>query len=133
MDFQFDGLDELIREIERLEQIPARIRNKALKRAGDLLKDQMKSEVYAHGLTRRSGDAQDSIIRTDPRNGELFVGTKGGAQVEGYYLYMHEFGFYNVRAKRFIAPKPFASIAFEMSKGKILDIYVEELRKEMRM
>ncbi|CDO03100.1 phage protein, HK97 gp10 family [Oceanobacillus picturae] len=133
MDFQFEGLDELIREIEWLEQVPGRVRNRALKRAGDLLKDQMKSEVYAHGLTRRSGDAQDSIIRTDPRNGELFVGTRGGAKVEGYYLYMHEFGFYNVRAKRFIAPKPFASIAFEMSKGKILDIYVEELRKEMRM
>lgn len=131
MRIEFEGIDELIKEIELLEQVSTRTRNRALRRAGDFLQEQYKNHVYAHGLTRRTGQAEGSIIRTEPRKGELFVGTKGGAQVEGYYLYMHEFGYYNVRAKRFIPPKPFASIAYELSKGKILDIYVEEIRKEL--
>ncbi|WP_026908952.1 HK97-gp10 family putative phage morphogenesis protein [Paucisalibacillus globulus] len=133
MNFDFEGIDELIKEVELLEQVSTRTKNRALRRAGDFLQEKYKEHVYAHGLTERSGDAQDSIIRTEPKNSELFVGTRGGAKVAGFYLYMHEFGYYNVRAKRFIAPKPFASIAYELSKGEILDIYVEELRKEMGM
>ncbi|MYL41823.1 HK97-gp10 family putative phage morphogenesis protein [Virgibacillus salexigens] len=133
MDFQFEGIDELIREIDLIEQVPSRVKNRALKNAGDLLRERMKAEVYSHGLHRISGEAQDSIIRTDPKNGELFVGTQGGAKQPGYYLYMHEFGYWNVKAGRFISPKPFASIAYELSKSEILDIYVRELRKEMGM
>lgn len=131
MRIDFEGLDELLKEVELLEKASSKTRNRALKRAGDLLKDRMKQEVYNHGLDRITGEAQEAIIRTDPRNGELFVGTQGGAQAPGYYLYMHEFGYYNVRAKRFIPPKPFASIAYELSKSEILDIYVEELRREL--
>ncbi|WP_078428767.1 hypothetical protein [Alkalihalobacterium alkalinitrilicum] len=133
MKFDFEGLDELIAEVERLENVPTRVKNRALIRGGDILLERMKQEVYSNGLVRRSGDAERSLIRTDPKNGELFVGTQGGAQVPGFYLYMHEFGFYNVRARRFIPPKPFASIAYEGSKDDILDAYVDELRKEMGM
>lgn len=129
----FEGIDELIAEVSKLEGISGRVRNRALRRAGDKLRDRMKQEVYNHGLDRISGEAQESLIRTNPKNGVLYVGTKGGAQMPGFYLYMHEFGYYNVRAGRFISPKPFASIAFEMTKGEILDIYAEELRKEMGM
>lgn len=133
MRLEFEGLDELLREIDLISMASERAKNRALRRAGDLLKDRMRAEVYNHGLTRRTGEAEESIDRTEPKNGELFVGIKGGHKVDGYYLYMHEFGFYNVRARRFIAPKPFASIAFELSKGQILDIYVEELRKELKL
>lgn len=133
MDLEFDGLDQLLKEVELIQMAPERAKNRALIRAADLLKDRMKDEVYNHGLDPYSGEAQESIDRTNPKNGEVFVGTKGGAQQPGYYLYMHEFGYYNVMAKRFIAPKPFASIAFELSKSSILDIYVEELRKEMKI
>lgn len=133
MKLEFEGLDELLREVELIQMAPERAKNRALIRAADLLKDRMSEEVYRHGLTRRTGEAEESIDRTNPKNGEIFVGIRGGAKVDGYYLYMHEFGFYNVRAKRFIAPKPFASIAYELSKGQILDIYVEELRKELKL
>lgn len=133
MKLEFEGLDELLREVELIQMAPERAKNRALIRAADLLKDRMSEEVYRHGLTRRTGEAEESIDRTNPKNGEIFVGIRGGAKVDGYYLYMHEFGFYNVRAKRFIAPKPFASIAYELSKAQILDIYVEELRKELKL
>lgn len=133
MRLEFDGMDELIRTVDELQNASTRVKNRALRRAGDFLVERYKEHVYAHGLHRRTGNAQDSLTRTDPKSGELFVGVRGGEQVPGYYLHMHEFGFYNVRAKRFIAPRPFASIAFELSKGEILDIYVEEVRKELGM
>jgi HK97 gp10 family phage protein len=129
MRFEFEGIDELIKELDRIEGMTPRLKNAALEAGGDVLRDRMKREVYAHGLDRISGDAQNSIVRTDPKGNELFVGTQGGAQAPGYYLYMHEFGYYNVRARRFIAPKPFASIAFENAKPDVLDAYVDVFRK----
>lgn len=133
MNLEFEGLEELLREVELIQMAPERAKNRALRRAGDLLRDRMKDEVYSHGLEPYSWEAWESIIRTEPKNGEILVGTEGGKKQPGYYLYMHEFGYYNVMAKRFIPPKPFASIAYELSKGKILDIYVEELRKELKL
>lgn len=133
MNIEFEGLDELIREIDRIEGMTENIKDTALIEGGEVLLQQMKDEVYANGLERRSGDAERSLTRTDPKNGELYVGTQGGKKAPGYYLYMHEFGFYNVRAKRFIGPRPFASIAFEMAKSKILDKQVEVIRKELGM
>jgi len=129
MRLDFEGIDELIAELNRIEGVTDEIRDRALIRGGDILKEQMKREVYAHGLRRRTGEAEKSITRTDPEHGELFVGTQGGKKRPGFYLYMHEFGFYNVRAKRFIPPKPFASIAYENAKPAIMDAYVDEVRK----
>lgn len=131
MEFSFEGIDELISELDRIEQIPNRVKNKALVRGGDLLKERIQEEVYSHGLQRRTGEAQESIVRTDPRNGTLYVGILGGAQKPGFYLYMHEFGYYNVRAGRFIPPLPLWSIVYENSKNDILEAQADELRKAM--
>lgn len=133
MHFEFDGIDELIAEIERIEEITEELKDKALIEGGDFLRDQITNEVYSHGLHRRSGDAQEAIVRTDPKNGELFVGTQGGKQAPGYYLYMHEFGYYNVRAGRFIAPLPLVSIVYENNKNNILNKYVDVFRKGLGM
>lgn len=130
---EFEGIDELIREIDRIESMTDDLKDKALIRGGEVLKERMKSEVYAHGLNRRSGEAHEAIIRTDPDNHVLYVGTQGGKKQPGFYLYMHEFGYYNVRTKRFIAPKPFASISYEMAKPDILDAYVDEFRSGLGM
>ena len=46
---------------------------------------------------------------------------------------MHEFGYWNVRAKRFIAPKPTFSIIYENNKNKILDIQAEVIRRGLGM
>lgn len=129
MELEIEGLDELIDYLEKLEQDTEPIINEALIAGGDFLKEQIKSQVYSHGLTRRSGQAQEAIVRTDPVNGELYVGTQGGKKQPGFYLYMHEFGYFNVRAKRFIAPKPSVSIVYESSKNSILDKYAEVFRR----
>lgn len=133
MEFEFEGLDELIAEIDKIEAITEQLKDEALIEGGDFLRDKFQEEVYSHGLHRRSGQAQESITRTDPQNHELFVGTKGGAKRPGFYLYMHEFGFWNVRAQRFIAPKPTFSIVYENSKNQILDEYVKVFRKGLDM
>lgn len=133
MRLEFDGLDELIAEIDRIEGLTNDLKDEALIAGGDLLKDKISSEVYSHGLVKRSGEAQESITRTNPKNGELFVGTEGGKKQPGFYLYMHEFGYYNVIAKRFIAPKPLVSIVYENNKNNILDEYVKVFRKGMGM
>jgi HK97 gp10 family phage protein len=133
MELKFEGLDELIREVDKIEGLTNRIKNKALIRGGDILVKHMKKEVYNHGLDRITGEAYESITRTDPRGGELFVGVEGGYQQPGFYLYFHEYGYYNVLVGRFIAPKPFASIAYEKSKWEIFDAYVDEFRKGLGM
>lgn len=133
MKLEFDGLDQLIAEIDRIEGLTDSLKNKALVAGGDILLERMKSEVYRNGLHRRTGEAYEALTRTDPKNGELFVGIKGGDRVPGYYLYMHEFGYWNVRAGRFIAPRPFASIAYENSKNDIMNAYVDEFRKGLGM
>lgn len=133
MKLEFEGIDELIKEIDRIEGLTTRIKNKALIRGGDILVKQMKEEVYNNGLDRITGEAYDSITRTNPKRNELFVGVAGGYQQPGFYLYFHEYGYYNVRVGRFIPPKPFASIAYEKSKPEILDAYVDEFRKGLGM
>lgn len=130
---EIEGLDELIQEIDRIEGITDELKDEALIAGGDLLRDRIKAEVYSHGLTRRTGEAEKAIIRTDPKNGELFVGTQGGYQRPGYYLYMHEFGYWHVRLKRFMPPKPLVSIVYENTKGEILNTYVEVFRKGLGM
>lgn len=133
MNIEFTGLDELIREIDRIESITPDLKDAALVEGGDYLRDNMKKEVYAHGLTRRTGEAEESIVRTEPKDNELYVGTQGGKKQPGFYLYMHEFGFWNVRVGRFIPPKPFASVAYQKSLPGILDKYAEVFRKGLGM
>jgi len=129
MEFEYDGFEQLMREFENLEKINRDMQDEALIAAGDVLVEQMQSQVYSHGLQRRTGTGQSSIDRTNPKNGELFV----GPSKEGFYLYMHEFGFFNVRAGRFIGPRPFASVAFNQATSKMLDEQVKVLRRGMGM
>src|SRR5690625_640506 len=130
---EFEGLDELIDEIDRIENLTEELKDEALIAGGDYLKDRMKAEVYSHGLNRLSGEAQEAIVRTDPVNRELFVGTQGGKKQPGFYLYMHEIGYFNVLAGRFIAPKPLVSIVYERNKSAIMNKYVNVFRKGMGM
>ncbi len=133
MEVQFDGLDELLSELDKLESNVKRVKNKALRKGAEVLQEQMKEEVYSHGLVERSGEARESIVTSRVKDDSIYVGTPGGVAAPGFYLYFHEMGYYNVRAKRFIPPKPFASIAMELSRPKILDAYEAELKKVLRL
>ena len=127
MILDFEGLDELIAEIDRIEGLTDELKDQALIAGDDVLLANMIANVYSMGLNLRSGEARESLMRTEPENGEIFVGSD--QQGHGFYLYMHEFGYYNVRAKRFMAPKPFASITYENSKSEIMEAYADVFRK----
>ena len=133
MRLEFEGLDELVREIDRIDGVTESLKDQALIAGGDLLQQRVKAEVYSHGLNRQTGQAQESIVRTDPKDGTLFVGTQGGKKKPGFYLYMHEVGYYNVRAGRFMAPKPLMSIVYQNSKSDILETYASVFRRGLGM
>lgn len=126
---EFEGIDELLEELETIEANIEKLKNQALIAGADLLKERMREEVYRHGLHKRTGTAEKSIDRTNPKNGEIFVGNTP----DGFYLYFHEFGYWNVRSKRYIPPKPFASITYERSKDEVLNKMAEVLRKGLGM
>jgi HK97 gp10 family phage protein len=126
---EFEGIDELLEELEAIGADIEKLKNKALIAGADLLKERMREEVYRHGLHKRTGTAEKSIDRTNPKNGEIFVGNTP----DGFYLYFHEFGFWNTWADRYIPPRPFASIAYEQSKDDVLDKMAEVLREGLGM
>lgn len=128
MELTIDGLDELIEFVENLEHESEKAIDEALVAGGELLKEKYEQEVYSHYLSRRSGLSAKSITRTDPKNRELFVGIRGGAKVDTYYLYMQEYGFWHVKKGQFIAPKPTFSTIYENYKNEILNEYVKVFR-----
>ncbi len=129
MEVEIEGLDDLIKFIEDMQGDTEPAINEALEVSGDYLKDKYTEGVYSYGLNRRSGQAAESVTRTNPTNGSLYVGIKGGAKVKGYYLYMHEIGFWNVRAQRFIAPRPTFGTIYANEQNNILQKQAEVFRK----
>lgn len=126
---EFEGIDELLKELASIEADLPKLKKQALIESADLLKERMQKGVYSHGLNRHTGKAPDYIDRTSPRGDEIFVGNTS----DGFYLFFHEEGFYNVRARRFIEPRPFASVIYEKSKGVILDEQVKVLREGLKI
>ena len=129
VEVEFEGIDELIEELEAIDADLPKIKKEALKAGADLFKDRLRESVYSYGLQPHSGNAPEYIDRSYPKNDEIYVGNTP----DGFYLYFQEMGFYNVRARRFIPPKPFMSITFERSTDEIMDEYVRVLRKGLRM
>lgn len=117
-DMKLEGMDELLAEVERLGKAGNRIENKALREAGDAVKQSIQNQTPT-----RSGRLKGSIEVSR-------VKTKGGIkQVEvgpgpdGYYGKFLEFGTVKMRAN------PFVSRGYETSKGEAERIIEEEIRK----
>ncbi|NJP37190.1 hypothetical protein HCN83_06260 [Bacillus luteus] len=128
MDLDFQGIDELIAEIDNIEGLTNRTKDNALKNGAELLAERWNREVYSHGLARRTGNSQGAIAFKKEK-GDYIVGATSIA----FYLYMHEFGYWSVQAGRFIAPTPTGSRVYESNKNAILDTYVDTFRRELRM
>lgn len=133
MNLDFSGLEELIGEIDKIEGMTSTLKDQALREGGEVLRSKLQDEVYSHGLDKRTGTAQESIAMTEPKDGTVFVGTKGGAKRPGFYLYMHEVGYYNVSKGAFIAPLALMSIVYESNKNNILDAYVGVFKRGLGM
>lgn len=129
MNIAFEGIDELIDELEAIDADIPKFKKKALIAGADLLKERTREAVYSHGLKPRSGNAPKYIDRTNPKDDEIFVTTTP----EGFYLYFHERGYWHVRKKQFIPPKPFASIAYQQSIDDILEEYKKVFQEGLKI
>ena len=115
---ELEGIENLIAEVEKLGAKGNRIENKALREAGDIVKQAIKQEVPVRtGRLKRSIEA--SGIRT--KDGIKHVAVGPGK--DGYYGKFVEFGTVKMKAKPFMAP------SYEKSKAAAMEKIAEELRK----
>ena len=115
---ELEGIENLIAEVEKLGAKGNRIENKALREAGDIVKEAIKGEVSVRtGRLKRSIEA--SNVRTKDRIKHVAV----GPGKDGYYGKFVEFGTVKMKAKPFMAP------GYEKSKAAALEKIAEELRK----
>lgn len=129
MKIEFNGIDELIKELETIGQDVEKIKKEALIAGAELLKERARDAVYSYGLRKRSGKAPEYIDRTNPKNDEIFVGNTK----DGFYLYFHEIGYWHVKGKRFIPPKPFMSVTYQRSVNAILNEYKKVFQRGLKM
>lgn len=115
---ELTGIEKLLTEIEQLGSKGNRIENKALKEAGEVMK-----EAIVNRAPRRFGTLQESVKVSG-------VSTKDGAKhvevgpgKEGYYGKFLEFGTSKMRAKPFMAP------GYENGKDRATATIKEELRR----
>lgn len=129
MKFELDGLQALQKQLYAVSQKAEKIENKAVKAGGEYMKERFQENVYAHGLHERSGTSKEAIITTRVIDGEIGVGVvnKGPA----FYLYFHEFGFFNKRANRFIPARPSFGPTWENEKENTQDVVVGVVKKEL--
>lgn len=112
------GIENLIAEVEKLGQQGARIENKALREAGEIVKEAIKQEA-----PQRTGTLKKSIEVSGVRTKDGFKHVAVGPGKEGYYGKFLEFGTVKMKAKPFMAP------GYEKSKERAMEKITEELRK----
>lgn len=129
---KLDGMQNLLREVERMgKQVNNQLEEEALTNAADYLIKEAKENVYTHGLEKRSGDGEKAVIKSEVKNGKIEVGVTNSG--EGFYMYFHEFGFYNKRSKRRVEARPWFQPTFEAVKGKLPDKMAEPIKKKLNL
>ncbi|MET3507036.1 HK97-gp10 family putative phage morphogenesis protein [Halalkalibacter oceani] len=114
MKLEFQGLDQLASQLEKMGSEGNKIRDEAVKDGGEVL-----SETVENQAPVRTGTLKGSIAVSDPANGEVEVGPSD----KGFYGRFLEFGTRKMRARPFMGP------AFEQSKSKIEQKMAETVRR----
>lgn len=115
---ELTGMENLLAEVEKLGQAGSRIENKALREAGEIVKEAILQEA-----PRRTGKLRESIERSGVRTEDGIKHVEVGPGKEGFYGKFVEFGTVKMKAKPFMAP------GFENSKARALEKIAEELKK----
>lgn len=115
---ELEGIENLIDEVEKLGKQGSKIENKALKGAGEVVKDSIVREVPV-----RTGKLKKSISVSGIKRegGEPYV--QVGPGKDGWYGKFVEFGTVKMKAKPFMEP------GYENSKDAALDTIQEELKR----
>ena len=115
---ELEGIENLIAEVEKLGAKGSRIENKALREAGEVMKEAIKQEA-----PRKTGTLKESIEVSGVKTKDGFKHVAVGPGKEGWYGKFLEFGTVKMKAKPFMAP------GYERSKAGALEKISEELRK----
>lgn len=112
------GIQDLITEVEKLGKQGARIENKALREAGDVVKEAIQNETPVD-----TGTLKKSITVSRVKTKDGMKQVEVGPNDEGWYGKFVEFGTVKIRSN------PFMGRGYETSKDKAMDTIKENLRK----
>jgi len=115
---ELEGIENLIDEVEKLGKQGSKIENKALKEAGEVVKDAIVKEVPVKTGKLKKSISVSGIKR---KSGEPYVQVSPGK--DGWYGKFVEFGTVKMKAKPFMEP------GYENSKDAALDTIQEELKR----
>lgn len=118
MKIEFEGLEELIGSLEKMETDTKAAQDEAVLKAAEVMKEA--TEERAPIL---SGNLKTHVRISDIKNGEVDVYID--QQGKGYYGYFHEFGTSKMPARPFMGP------AFNASRFKMEQTMVKALRARM--
>lgn len=112
------GIEELITEVEKLGKQGARLENRALREAGEVVKEAIQNESPVD-----SGTLKKSITVSRVKTKDGMKQVEVGPGKEAFYGKFVEFGTVKIRAN------PFMGRGYESSKDKATDTIAENLRK----
>ena len=115
---ELEGMDKLLAEIDKMGREGARIENKALKEAGETVKESIQNETPV-----RSGTLKESIKVSGIKTKDGMKVVEIGPGKDGWYGKFLEFGTKKLKAN------PFMSRGYEKSKGQVENKIVEEIKK----
>ncbi|WP_244282032.1 HK97-gp10 family putative phage morphogenesis protein [Maledivibacter halophilus] len=113
-----EGMENLLAEIEKLGQKGSRIENKALREAGDVVKESIKKEVPV-----RTGKLKQSITASRVKTKDGVKRVEVGPDKDGYYGKFVEFGTVKMKAN------PFMSRGYETSKEEAMEAIEKNLKE----
>lgn len=127
MTFDVDGMDELLKQLDRLQEIGDDMQKAGLKAGGKTLQNVFKDNIY-NRIDRDSGTARESItLSRVNKKGKLYVGPTG----EAFYLEFLVNGFFNKRAGKFIPATPIFQPLFLQNRMKVVESMIEAAREEL--
>lgn len=130
MAVHFSGMQDALRRFEQMGKIVENTsKEKALKKGAEYLQGKLEDNVYSHGLKKRTGNAEKSFIVSEVVNDIISIGVTNSG--DGFYLYFHEFGFYNTWAKKKLPPKPFAQPTFENESNNVQEIMINSIKEDL--
>ena len=117
-DMKLEGMEDLLNEIEKLGKAGSRIENKALREAGDVVKEAIQKETPI-----RSGKLKESINVSRVKNKDGAKHVEVGPNKDVFYSRFVEFGTIKMKAN------PFMARGYEVSKENAMETIEKNLKE----
>ena len=117
-DMKLEGMENLLNEIEKLGKTGSRMENKALREAGDVVKEAIQKETPI-----RSGKLKESITVSRVKNKDGAKRVEVGPNKDVFYSRFVEFGTVKMKAN------PFMARGYETSKENAMETIEKKLKE----